>query len=161
MIDKSPVARSIPFDNSIAVLNNDPQDLQHAIEELRLEVKDSSRGFTFCQFNGNANTGRFLEFFSGIASSEAPIYTPTALEALTIVARTSAASATCTIGFYDVSPVTPVLLYTLTFTAQKQVVLDDPAGLFTLPAMGSLAIKVDSGSISKPQLYLIVKGGAA
>lgn len=161
MISKSPVASSIPFDNSIAALNNNPQDLQQAIEELKLEVQDSSRGFTFCQFNGNANTGRFLEFFSGIASNEAPIYTPTALETLTIVARTSAASATCTIGFYDVSPVTPVLLYTLTFTAQKQVVLDDPIGLFTVPAMGSLAIKIDSGSISKPHLYLIVKGGAA
>lgn len=150
------VASSTPFDNSVVQIPNNPQTTQKAIEELYEITQSSSRGFTFCQYGGNANVGRYLEFFSGIDSSQAPIYTPTPFSVLTVVARATANS-TCTIGFYDISS-TPVLLYTVTFTAQNTSVVDNPLGLFTVPAMGSLAVKIDSGSISKPHIYLIVKG---
>jgi len=154
--NNSQVASSVPFDNSIVQIPNDPQDTQKAIEELYELTQSASRGFTFCQYGGNANVGRYLEFFSGIDSSQAPIYSPTPLSVLTIVAR-STASATCTLGFYDISS-TPVLLYTLAFTNENTAVVDNPSGLFTIPEMGSLAIKVDSGSITKPHLYLIIQG---
>jgi len=130
---------------------------EEAIKEIAGNVGTASRAFTFAQYNGNANTGRYLEFFSGIASSDAPIYTPEALKILTIVSRTTGTSATCTIGFYN----STALLYTLTHTAQKQVILIGTSALpiFTVPAMAELNIKIDSGSITKPHLYFVAQGG--
>jgi len=155
----TPVARSVPFDNSIALLPANPTDVQAAIEALRAEIADSSKAFTFCQYNGNAGTGRFLEFFAGIGSNDAPLRVIGPLSVLTIVARTTATSATCTIGFYNYTPAIPVLLYSLTFSAQKEVTLDNPASLFVVPANGTLVIKIDSGSIAKPHLYFTGQGG--
>ena len=60
----------------------------------------------------------------------------------------------------DITPITPVLLYTVTFNNNQNVVVDNQTGLFTVPSEGRLAIKIDSGSITKPHLYLIVKGAA-
>lgn len=150
------VARTTPFDNSTNGFTS--ITTQGAIEEVYNIASTSSRAFTFCQFNGNANAGRYVEFFSGIASNEAPLRVINALQVLTVVARTTAINATCTIGFYDITPVTPTLLYTATFSAVKELVLTGTP-LFTVPANGKLAIKVDSGSISKPHIYLTGQGG--
>lgn len=154
----SPVAKAVPYDNSVSGLA--ATDVKGAIDELKTLVLSSSKAFTFGQYNGNANAGRYLEFFSGISSEEAPIVVIGPLNVLTIIARTTGVNATCTLGFYDITPVTPVLLYTVTFSAVKQVVLSAVSpGLFTLPAAGALAIKVDSGSIAKPHLYFTGQGG--
>jgi hypothetical protein len=152
------VAYSTPFDNSTnGFIANTTQG---AIEELQSLVQESSKAFTFCQYNGNAGTGRHLEFFSGIGSNDAPLRVIGPLTVLTIVARTTGVNATCTIGFYDDTPITPVLLYTLTFSASKEVVLSVPTpGLFIVPADGKLRITVTSGSISKPHLYFTGQGG--
>jgi hypothetical protein len=127
-----------------------------AIKEIATNVGTSSRAFTFASYGGNANTGRFLEFFPSIDSDLAPLYSPVALKALTIVSR-STASSTCTIGFYD----NTTLLYTLTHTASTQVVVTGTPSspIFTLPINGSLKIKVASGSITKPHLYFVAQGG--
>lgn len=155
----SPVARTVPFDNSVSILPNNPQEVQTAIEELRNLISDSSRAFTFCFYNGNAGAGRFLEFFPNIGSNEAPLRVIGPLDILSIVARTTATSATCTIQFLDYTPTTPVLLYTLTFNNQKEVVLDSTLSLFTVPANGTLVIRIASGSITKPHLYFSGQGG--
>ncbi len=127
-----------------------------AIKEIATNVGTSSRAFTFCQYGGNANVGRFLEFFAGIDSDQAPLYTPVALKMLTIVSR-GTASATCGISFYD----NTTLLYTVTHTAVQQVVTTGtPASpIFTVPAGASLKVKVSSGSIIKPHLYFVAQGG--
>jgi len=153
------VAQTVPFDNTNAMLPNNPSETQSAIEELRNLIVDSSKAFTFCQYNGNAGTGRFLEFFSGIGSNDAPIKVIGELTVLTIVARTTAVSATCTIGFYDAIPNPDTLLYTVTFSNQKEVILDGIMGLFSVPAGGQLYVKIDSGSIAKPHLYFTGQGG--
>jgi hypothetical protein len=116
-----------------------------------------SKGFVFCQYNGNANVGRYLEFFSGIDSNIAPIYSTTALNVVEIVSATTSANATCTIGFYN----NTTLLYTVTFSAVKRVIsTGTPASpLLTLPATGSLKVKIDSGSINRPHIYFIAQGG--
>jgi len=158
-VNITPVAKTVPFDNTTAMLPNSPTETQSAIEELRNLVVDSSKAFTFCQYNGNAGTGRFLEFFSGISSNDAPLQVVGELTVLTIVARTTATSATCTIGFYNATPNPDTLLYTVTFSNQKEVILDSIMGLFSVPAGGQLYIKIDSGSIAKPHLYFTGQGG--
>lgn len=153
-----PDAADVPYSNLVSGLS--AVNAQDAIDELTNLVQDSSKAFTFCQYNGNAGTGRWLEFFSGIGSNDAPITVIGALYVLTVVARTTAVDATCTIGFYDIGPITPVLLYTVTFSAVKEVVLTLPTpGLFTVPAGGKLAVKIDSGSIAKPHIYFTGQGG--
>jgi len=153
-----PDAADVPYDDSVTMFGVD--NVQEAIESIIPLVTETSKAFTFCSYNGNANAQRWLEFFNGIASDDAPITVIGALNIRAIVARTVASSATCTIGFYNVAPVTPVLLYTVTMAGVKEVVLSAPSpGLATLPAGGKLAVKVDTGSISKPHLYFTGQGG--
>lgn len=154
-IKKSPHSDEIPFDPGATNLTETTSG--EAIRELYFLTGDSSKGYTFAQYGGNAISGRFLEFFSGINSDDAPLYSPTAIDVTTIVAATTSTSATCTIEFLNIEPVTPVVLYTLTFTAEKRVDISG-SPLFTLPIDGELAVKVGSGSIVKPHLYFIVKG---
>jgi hypothetical protein len=155
MIQKGQVARSTPYDNSTSLIAS--TNVQDAIDELHDSLEGVSKGFVFCQYNGNANVGRYLEFFAGIDSNIAPIYSTTALNVIEIVSATTSTSATCTIGFYD----NTTLLYTVTFSAVKQVIsTGTPASpLFTLPANGSLKVKIDSGSINRPHIYFIAQGG--
>lgn len=150
----SPVGASIPFDNTgsslVSVIVDD------AIKEIASQAENSSRAFTFCSYTGNANTGRYLEFFPGIDSSVASLFTPVSLKVLTIVSGVIA-SGTFSIGFYGGA----TLLYSVTHTASKQVVLvGTPASpLFTIPSNAYLSIKISSGSANKPHLYFVCQGG--
>jgi hypothetical protein len=152
-IKKSKVAIEVPFDDTVAGLGAD--EVQTAIENVTALAANSSRGYVLAQYNGNANNGRFLDFFSGISSDDAPLYTDINLKIVTIVAATTGTDATCTIGFYNDT----TLLHTLTFNNEKRVI-ENGATVFTLPADGELKIKIDTGSIIKPHLYFIVQGGA-
>lgn len=129
---------------------------QEAIEETLALAVANDRLTLLPFYGGNAGVGRYLEIYSGIDMSEAPFGIAVASKALFLKARTTAANATCTIGFYDITPVTPTLLYTLTMTAEKSKTESGTAlvPIFTLPAGGQLAIKIDSGSINKPHLIL-------
>lgn len=150
MIQKSQNALSTQYDNATSGLTS--VNVKEAIDELNTKVGNTSKGFIFASYGGNANSGRYLEFFPSIDSSLAPLYSTSALSVVEIVSR-STASSTCTIGFYNGA----TLLYTTTFTAQTQVI-NSGNPLFTLPSTGSLSIKVDSGSITKPHIYFIAKG---
>lgn len=141
----------VEFDNSGSGMMS--TDVEAAIKEAYDNASGVSKGFVFCQYNGNAGSGRFLEFFSGIDSDTAPLNTTVDLEIVEIVAATTATNTTCTIGFYN----NTTLLYTVTFTAQKQRIVSGTP-LFTLPASGNLKIKIDTGSITKPHLYFIAVG---
>jgi hypothetical protein len=128
------------------------QTTPYKLNDILSQISASGRGLIPFSYGGNANTGRYLEFFSNIDTSIAPIYSTVALRVTDVVAG-AAANATCTIGFYN----GPTLLYTLTFTAQNQRIITGTPSVpvFTLPATGSLSVKVDSGSISKPYLYIV------
>ena len=63
-IKKSPHSEAIPFDGGTTPLTS--TETGAAIRELYQLTGDSSKGFTFAQYTGNAITGRYLEFFSGI-----------------------------------------------------------------------------------------------
>ena len=159
---KTQDAWGTPFDitTPVGAFINKP-DVQEAIEALYNLIASSSRAFIFVGYNGNANVGRYLEIFNGIDTSAAPLVVVGALSILQIVSRTTALSATCTIGFYDIGPAIPVLIYTLSMVAVKEVVLvGTPAiPIFVLPAAGKLAVKINSGSINTPHLYFSGQGG--
>jgi len=159
MITKSPVASGIPFDPTGSSLLS--TETNAAIIEVLNASFNSSKAFLLAQYNGNANTGRYLEFFTGISSNDAPIFVPNPYKGITIVARTTSANATCVVRFADIQTGSPVTLFDLTFTAQKQVIATGtPATpLFTTLANAQLAVFVQSGSITKPHLYIVGQGG--
>jgi len=131
-------------------------DVQNAIEEGLQQAIANDRFVILPSYNGNANVGRHLEIWPALDALSAPLSVGTQIKCIYINAHTVAATATCTIGFYNITPAIPVLLYTTTMVAQKEVV---NAGtplvpLFTLPATGQLDIKIDSGSINKPYLLM-------
>ncbi len=68
--DSTQVASSTPFDNSTNGIT--ATNTQTAIEEVNNKIINTSKAFTFAQYNGSAGAGRYLEFFSGIDSSVAP-----------------------------------------------------------------------------------------
>lgn len=106
---------------------------------------------------GNAGVGRWLEWYQGLSSLEAPLEAINSLEILDMVLRTTGTTATCTVGFYNVAiPASPVLLYTLTMTAVKKIIVTGTP-LFQVPAGGALAAKVNSGSITKPHLQMTIR----
>lgn len=146
------------LNNDVRVNGLESVNVQDAIEEVYQAAQDSSRSYTFISYGGNANSGRYLELYNSIGMDEAPLYSPDPIEVITIVSRTTASDSTCTIGWYDIEPTTPVLLHTTTFNSDKQVV-ENGGTQFTLPAGGQLAAKIDSGSINKPHVYFVVKGG--
>jgi hypothetical protein len=159
MILKGQTAITTPFDPIGTSLIS--TDTESAIKEVSEAAFNSSKGFLLAQYNGNANTGRYLEFFPGIASNEAPILVPNPYKGITIVARTSATNATCAIRVADISTGSPVALYDITFNAVKQVIASgSPSSpLFTTGSNAQIAIFIQSGSISKPHLYIVGQGG--
>jgi len=153
-VSQTGVAAEIPYDNTGTGLTGS------TVQEVITEIATSSiitRTTTLWYYGGNANTGRYLELFPALPSNEAPLSNIGASYAEKIIVRTTSVTATCTIGFYNIQPVTPVLLYTATMTAQKKLGLTGT--LFTLPAGGELAILVDTGSINKPHIQLVTRGG--
>jgi hypothetical protein len=154
----TPSASGVSFDNETNGFIS--EDTQAAIEEVFELSQNSSKGFVLYGYNGNANNGRYLEFFEGISSDVAPLeITDNPLEILTIVSRTVGVNATCTIGYYDIQAGLPgVLLHTTTFSANKEVI-ETGSPIFTLPAGGHLAVVIDSGSIQKPHIYFVGRGG--
>lgn len=160
MIQKSPVASGIPFDPTGSSLVS--TEVNAAIIEVLNASFDSSKGFLLASYGGNANTGRYLEIFPGIASSDAPILVSNAYKGIAIVARTTSVNATCTIRVLDIkTPGSPIVLYTLTFTASKQATaFGSPASpLFTSASNAQIAFDIGSGSINSPHLYIIGQGG--
>lgn len=157
IIIKSPVAKEIPIEDTGNLYTS--VNVEDALQESISLAQGTSKGYLLYFYNGNANSGRYLEFFSGISSNDAPLYTDTNITITNIVSRTVGTSATCTIGFYDISAGLPgTLLHTTTFSNNKAVIETNQTGLFTVTSMGELAIKIDSGSIQKPHCYLVLRG---
>jgi hypothetical protein len=134
---------------------------EDAVKELSAIAQNASRAFVLGYYGGNANTGRWLEIFPNIPTNDAPLEVVNALKIMAIFSRTVSPSANCTIGWYDIQSGTPVLLSTTTFSAAKKVVQigSYSSPVFTLPAGGQLAVRVDSGSINKPHIYFTAQGG--
>jgi hypothetical protein len=158
-----PVAQAVPFEP-----NRNPQyggnagpsgitseNVQDAIEEAKADALANDRFALLSFYGGNAIVGRHLEFYASIASNNAPIFLSVGARLLSVVAQTTAATATCNIGLFNlnVSAVTPV--YTIVMTAQKRVEFVG-APLATFPAGTLLALRVTSGSINTPTMQIVL-----
>lgn len=155
----SPVALAVPFEP-----DRDPQwggnpgpsgiqsiNVQDAIEEAKADALANDRYLILAHYGGNASTGRYLECFPQEGSDTSPIYITVVSRLLSVTYQTTAASATCTIGFFDlnVSSVTPV--YSLSLSAAKRVsALGNPLATFSVNAL--IAIRVTAGSLNSPTL---------
>ena len=155
-IDKSEVALSLPFDKTTTIgaqINRD--NTQDAIERVFSLVTSSSRSFTFCQYNGNAGAGRYLEFISGNSSDGGPfvcIY-PLLIVGCSIAAN---ASTTASVGVYLKVGTVYTLLTSVSLTAQT---VNYTSNLnIPMSAGDQISIKVISGSISKPFFALYIAG---
>jgi len=148
----SNVAWSTPFesepDRSNGFLS---KNVQEAIEEaLALAVANDRFPLLF-SYGGNANNGRYLEFFNGIDSNEAPIYFNTGSKCLAMVGATTSTSSNAKVGFFRDG----VLLYEFDFAGNKRTVVTGTilAPIFSFLPMGELSIRVTQGSVLKPHFY--------
>lgn len=150
-------AYDTPFDNTnpLAISAGIESDNTFdAIIEAKNDALNNDRFLLLCAYNGNANTGRYLEFFPGIDSSIAPILLSAPSKCLSLVIA-STATHTASIGFFNltVSSVTPV--YTANFVAQQRAVFigtpDIP--LFSLPTNALLAVRITANSVNRPHVY--------
>lgn len=159
----TPVALSVPFEPNRnpgyggVASDIESVNVQDAIEEAKLDALSNDRFILLSTYNGNANTGRHLEFFSGIASNLIPINLFAETKLLTVV-FSSSANSTATLGFFDlnISSVTPV--YTISLAAQNAVTdLANPAApnaIFSSNAR--LAIRITAGSVNRPAVYFFL-----
>ena len=127
------------------------KNAQEAIEEaLALAVANDRFPLLF-SYGGNANNGRYLEFFNNIDSNDAPIFFDSGSKCLAIVGATTSGSSNAKVGFFRDG----VLLYEFDFNGNKRVVITGSiaAPIFTLAAMGELSVRVTQGSVLKPHFY--------
>ena len=155
---KTQDAWSTPFEPNRIVggVSTDLESLtvQEAIEEAKADALNNDRFLLLCSYNGNANAGRYMEFFSGIDSSLAPIYLSAPAKCIVLVISATANS-NGVIGIYNlaVSSTTPV--YTLSYgnTSRAIAVGSAVAPLFNLPSNSQIALRVVSGSVNRPHIY--------
>lgn len=158
----SPVAIAIPFEpdrNPQYDGNAGPSgilsiNVQDAIEEAKADALANDRFLLLTQYGGNANVGRYLEWYTSQSSLTSPVYFSSGARLLNVTCQTTAATATCTIGIFDVniSTVTPV--YSFSMTAEKRVLFIGAPSLATFATDALIAIRVTSGSINTPQMQV-------
>ena len=131
-------------------------DVQNAIEEGLSQAIANDKFLVLAHYGGNANVGRNLEFYPNDGSDVGPIFLTTASKIVSVTLQTTAATATCTVGIFNltVSSVTPI--YTVVMTAVKRVSYTSaPATpLAVAPAGALLSMRVTSGSINTPESQL-------
>lgn len=156
----TPVAQSTPFESEPERSNGfTSKNVQEAIEEALALAISNDRYLVLAQYNGNANNGRILEFFTGIDSNDAPLHFNGDTIVTSIISSTTANSSNAHIGFYDKfnDPGLTTPLYTLDMNGQKfvEVTVPTTSPLFSIPSNGELLVKIDSSSIQKPHLQII------
>lgn len=154
-----PVAQATPFE-----ANRDPQyngnsgpsgitsqNVQDAIEEAKATAPGTiSRYSALSGFDGNATVGRWLEFLTNVASniSGHVIAEPSSIKSLSVAVQSIT---TCTFTVYK----NGIALETLVLSAQRKT---NKINLnHTLIALDELAIRVTSGSCSKPTFNIFIK----
>lgn len=127
--------------------------VQKAIIEAKQDAINNDRYPFQCQYGGNANTGRYLEIFSGLPSSpDAPFVFPENSALKQITFGTTGLSTT-TIGIFKTTDlVTPI--YSFSLVAEQRKVI---TGLnVNFIAGDEIAIRITAGSCNKPFMRLWV-----
>lgn len=136
------------------------KDVQTAIEEALALAISNDKFLVLSQYNGNGNTGRLLEFYSGIDSEDAPLVFGTgATNVISIICSTTGNSSNATLGFYNIAVdpnfLTPLYTLSMNGLKTKKDIGTALLPLFVIPGNALLAIKVDSSSIQKPHMQMV------
>lgn len=133
------------------------KEVQTAIEEALDRAISNDRFLVLPSYGGNANVGRYLEFFPAQASDTSPIFAAVNTKILAVTLQTTAANATCIVGVFDLNVSSVIPVYNILMTAQKRVAYigtpTSPLGIIL--ANGLLALRVTSGSINSPTCQLV------
>lgn len=146
--EKSPVSRSIPFDNSSNGFTADND--QAAIEEAKATAAASSRGPTICGFDGTAANGRWLEFFSNNPSNNSPFIVAENNQ-LVAVSISSSASSTGTVTIFK----NGTSIQTISLSASKKNAISSLS--INLVALDEISLEVTAGSISRPTVFMFIR----
>jgi hypothetical protein len=144
-----PVAKSTPFDN--ATNGFTATETQSAIEEAKSTAEGKARWMATAGFDGNASTGRYLEFNSNVDSNQSGLIipVPTILKELTISVNTAA---TVTFSIYSWNGTTETLLTSISTSAARY---NRVTGLnIALNYPNEIRVKCTSGSCSRPITFL-------
>lgn len=128
-------------------------ETQSAIEEALSRAIANDRFLVLGHYGGNANVGRYTEWFPQEGSDTSPIYLVAAAQILSVTLQTTSANATCTAGIFDLNVSSVVPIYTIVMTAQKRVQYSG----FPLASAGPgslLAVRIITGSVNQPTLQL-------
>ena len=158
----TPVAISVPFEP-----NRNPQwggnvgpsgiesvDVQSAIEEAKADALANDRFVLLSHYGGNANVGRYTEWYPNEASDISPVYFAVTTRLLNVTCQTTAANATCTIGFFDLNVSSVVPVYSFSMAANKRVNFIGAPTLATFAAGCLIAVRVTVGSINTPEIQV-------
>jgi len=136
-------AAIVPFDNSTNGFA--ATDVQAAIEEAKATAEGKARWVVLVGFDGNASTGRWLEFLTNVSSNVSGYVLPKPAYMLELAASCES-STTVTFTFYK--QVTTVI-ETLTLTSTRKTTKNVNVSLASLD---ELSAKITSGSCSKPNV---------
>jgi len=144
----SQVARSTPFDNSTNGFVS--VETQSAIEEAKTTAANASRGFVSCGFDGNASSGRWLEFATNIASNLTPFIVPEPGVIRAISLGTNGNS-TCTVTLFK-NGIAITTLSTSASSANRNKTLN-----LSVTDLDKLSVQVTSGSCNRPMFYIFIQ----
>lgn len=145
----TPVAKSMPFDNSTNGFSS--ANVQGAIEEGYVGAANASRGPTVCGFNGTASAGRWLEFFSKNPSNDAPFVLAEDSELIAVSLVSSSSSSTGTVSIFK----NGVSIQSISLTSQKKNAI---SGLsHSISSLDELSVQVTAGSIFGVTVYMFIR----
>lgn len=141
-----------PTDPEAIAAGLESNTVQKAIIEAKNDAINNDRYPFQAVFNGNANTGRYLEIFPAVNTLEAPFVFPEASAIRTVTMGATSVS-NAVVGFFRTTNlVTPV--FTLPYAGLSRVVFTNL--FFPFAPLDELAIRITSGSASKPFLRVWV-----
>jgi hypothetical protein len=154
VIDKNQVAASVPFDNTIAELDNNPENIQHAIEEVAQKVQASaSPGFTWGR-SGNVGSGAWLQNDS-VPSNLAGRKVDFVEASLRKILVTNENANTFVLGIYEHDGTTFTQLTTLSLTAERT---KSANVIVPITSGKELAVKIESGSCKNVVVGVVISG---
>jgi len=105
-----------------------------------------------CNYNGNAGTGKYLDFYPGQSSDLSPFPIPE-VSYIRTIALSAIASSTGTVSFYlSTDLVNPI--FAISLTAQTYIKM---TMAYPLNVDDKIVAKVSSGSINKPAITLFIQ----
>jgi hypothetical protein len=143
--------RKLIFQTSTSFANAPKARLMYVASASEINPAND-RYAAICAYNGNAGTGKYLDFYAGQSSDTSPFPIPEISYVRTIT-LTAVSPATGTVSFYEVSDLaTPLFSISLSNSIYTKVNL-----AYQILTDWKLVAKVSSGSINKPAITLFIQ----